>query len=272
MDAATDERLGNDSGNPNHFIFPMRLRMAKYALLLIGLLLLAGCQTQTSMVQTLPQPNLNAPRIAQRQYSAPPAVPAANSPRTNPTQTVAGVPRDWIPTAPARPWRWIIIHHSATPSGGAVAFDKMHRQKGWDELGYHFVIGNGTDTRDGQIEVGPRWPKQKWGAHAKTPDNRYNDYGIGICLVGNFDTDRPTAAQMRSLSKLVAYLMKTYHIPADRVLGHGDTKPTDCPGHHMSVAAVRRMATQILASSGVTVEGQTQSASTTGLPADSPRQ
>ena len=104
-------------------------------------------------------------------------------------------------TAQARPVRWPI-------------FDKEHRAKGWDGVGYHFVIGNGTNTGDGQIEVAPRWPIQKWGAHAKTPDNRYNEYGIGICLVGNFDTARPTAKQMQSLEKLVAYLMQTYHIPA----------------------------------------------------------
>jgi hypothetical protein len=234
--------------------------MAKHALWLFSLLALVGCHAQTSMVQTLPPPTHDAPRIAQRQSPASPRVTPTEPPRTSHSSTVAGVPREWIPNASPRPWRWIVIHHSATPSGGAAAFDKMHRQKGWDELGYHFVIGNGTDTRDGQIEVGPRWPKQKWGAHAKTADNRYNDYGIGICLVGNFDVDRPTAAQMRSLSKLVAYLMRTYHIPASRVLGHGDTKPTDCPGHHMNVAAVRRMATQILADSGAQVEPETQAA------------
>jgi N-acetyl-anhydromuramyl-L-alanine amidase AmpD len=116
------------------------------------------------------------------------------------------------------------------------------------------VIGNGTESGDGQIEVGPRWPKQKWGAHAKTPNNEFNDYGIGICLVGNFDIERPTAAQMRSLAKLVAYLEKNYRVPASRVLGHSDTKPTDCPGRNLSVATVRRMASQALADSGETVE------------------
>ena len=161
---------------------------------------------------------------------------------------LAGVPHDWIPSPGAiNPdgWRYIVIHHSATPAGGAKAFDRMHREKGWDELGYHFVIGNGTDTSDGQIEVGSRWPKQKWGAHAKTPDNRFNKTGIGICLVGNFDTQRPTRAELQSVSRLVAYLMKTYHIPADHVIGHSDTKATDCPGHNLHVAEVRRMAVQL---------------------------
>ena len=51
-------------------------------------------------------------------------------------------------------------------------------------LAYHFVIGNGTDTQDGQIEMGSRWLKQLQGGHVK---NHYiNEVGIGICLVGNF--------------------------------------------------------------------------------------
>lgn len=231
-------------------------------LLFIAIVALTGCAQQSLLVSTVPPPDLNGPRVAAQ--PAPDRTPAVAPPASRPPQapmTVAGVPRNWIPTASPRPWRWIVIHHSATPSGGAAAFDRMHRAKGWDELGYHWVIGNGTDTADGQIEVGPRWPKQKWGAHAKTADNRYNDYGIGICLVGNFDKDRPTAAQLRSLARLVAYLMKTYHITPDRVIGHGDTKPTDCPGHNMNLAAVRRMATQALADSGDLFEPHPRTAS-----------
>ena len=100
------------------------------------------------------------------------------------------------------------------------------------------------------MEVGPRWPKQKWGAHAQTPDEQFNKFGIGICLVGNFDQQHPTDAQLRSTAKLVAYLMKTYGIPASHVIGHGDTKPTDCPGRNMHVAVVRRMSVQLLADAG----------------------
>ena len=154
--------------------------------------------------------------------------------------------QDWVPVPP-RPWQWIVIHHSATPYGNAQIIDGWHREKGWDELGYHFVIDNGNGGADGRVEVGPRWTKQKWGAHTKTTDNRFNDFGIGICLVGNFDVDHPSEAQMRSLANLVAFLMKTYHIPAERVLGHSDAKPTDCPGRFMNVAEVRQRASQLLA-------------------------
>jgi hypothetical protein len=162
------------------------------------------------------------------------------------TQPAMAVPADWIAPVAPRDWQWIIIHHSATTFGNAAIIDAWHRQKGWDELGYHFVVGNGSNSGNGQVEVGPRWIKQKWGAHTRTPDNRFNETGIGICVVGNFDFDHPTAAQMQSLARLVAYLMKTYKIPPERVIGHGQAKPTDCPGRFMNVLEVRRLALAIL--------------------------
>lgn len=146
------------------------------------------------------------------------------------------------PAVPARAWKYIIVHHSDTASGSALRFHRAHLARGWDSLGYDFVIGNGTETKDGMIEVGPRWTKQLTGAHTGTPDNSYNDFGIGICLVGNFDESRPTAKQLDSLARLCAYLMRTYDIPADRIIGHRDAKPTNCPGKHVSLDAIREAA------------------------------
>jgi N-acetylmuramoyl-L-alanine amidase len=224
------------------------------SLIIITLLTLVGCQSQ-SVVDNLPQPNFNGPNVAAAPIVVQPMPQIAPAPaiaKADPTPAYVGsVPRDWIPNAGAhRDWYWIVIHHSASPSGSMRDFDREHKQKGWDECGYDFVIGNGTNSRNGQVEVGPRWPVQKYGAHAYTPDERFNQHGIGICLVGNFDIDRPTAAQMQSLTKLVTYLMKTYHIPANRVLGHKDTKPTDCPGRNFNVAAVRRLVSQQVANAG----------------------
>ncbi len=139
-------------------------------------------------------------------------------------------------------WTSIVIHHSATANGGASAFDKYHREaNGWDELGYHFVIGNGTHTSDGHIEVGSRWHKQKHGAHCKTPDNYYNNHGIGICLVGNFERTSPTAKQMAALIRLTRFLADRCHIPAYRVTTHSCVNhKTRCPGRYFSLAMVQR--------------------------------
>jgi N-acetyl-anhydromuramyl-L-alanine amidase AmpD len=147
----------------------------------------------------------------------------------------SGNTSEWRVDGPERPWRYIVIHHSATPTGSADEFDRMHRAKGWDELGYHFVIGNGTGSGNGEVEIGGRWTKQKHGAHAKIPGHpEYNDVGIGICLVGNFDVTRPTEAQMASLAKLVRFLMDRYGIPRAHIYGHGQLKPTDCPGKNFN--------------------------------------
>ena len=145
-----------------------------------------------------------------------------------------------------------------------AVFDKEHRAKGWDGVGYHFVIGNGTNSGDGQIEVTPRWPVQKWGAHAKTMDNRFNEYGIGICMVGNFDVERPTPAQVKSLTRLTAWLMQTYHISPQNVLGHRDTKPTDCPGKFVNVGTIRQAAAQTIVDAGgkLTADSPTLAAGT----------
>jgi hypothetical protein len=214
-----------------------------------------GCQAPSSGVASVPPPSFNGPNVATPAPVRPVEQPKPAAPATPPPPVArATVPLDgpkaWAPKAQARGWKWIVIHHSATPAGDAAEFDKMHKSKGWDELGYHFVIGNGTNSGDGQIEVGPRWAKQKYGAHTKTADNRFNDYGIGICLVGNFDLERPTPKQMQSLARLTAYLMKTYRVPASRIIGHGDAKATECPGRFMDLAHLKRMAGQALANAG----------------------
>jgi len=148
----------------------------------------------------------------------------------------------WVPPNPSNRWTCIVIHHSGSDAGGADRFDEWHRKRGWDELGYHFVIGNGTDTAMGQVEVGPRWTEQKHGAHTKTDDEYYNQHGIGICLVGNFDKYPPNPRQMESLARLVKYLCRQYHIPVSHIYTHGGiTHKTDCPGKYFDLAKLKHM-------------------------------
>ncbi len=132
-------------------------------------------------------------------------------------------------------WRQIVIHHSATNGGDAHAFDTYHREKRkWaNGLAYHFVIGNGSGSKDGEIEVGERWTKQIHGAHTANMDT--NRIAIGICLVGNFEEEHvPTQNQMKSLISLINYLSNRYHIPKSNVIGHNQVtqKSTACPGKH----------------------------------------
>lgn len=253
MQKRTQDSGRSTQHSPAYCLLPHSTDIAfvpKFLAVILGLALLAGCQ-QDQSVEYAPPPSLQPPVV---QPPPPPRHPGYTPPRSTtplyrvPYRTSPQVatpwPRNWIPNAPGKQWKWIVIHHSDTAVGSAVSFDRFHREvRHWDELGYHFVIGNGTGSSDGLVEVGPRWPKQKWGAHAGV--EAYNEFGIGICLVGDFSARRPTAAQLQSLNRLTAFLMQRYRIPPERVIGHGSIpgKKTNCPGKYLDIAQVRRQAT-----------------------------
>jgi hypothetical protein len=143
------------------------------------------------------------------------------------------LPSAWMPAARMRSWRYIVIHHQAATRGSASLIDRVHLARGMDGLGYHFVVGNGSLSGDGEIEVGFRWTQQTHGAHTRAvqgDDNRWNEYGIGICLVGDFRNEEPSAAQMAAVVRLVRRLRRAFRIPVDRVVPHDFVKPTICPG------------------------------------------
>ena len=141
------------------------------------------------------------------------------------------LPREVADVAAERAWNVIVVHHSATAVGGAASFDRTHRAKGEAGVGYHFVIGNGTDTGDGALETTFRWREQRDGAHAKGWDAQ----SVGICLVGNFEDTRPSPAQMRTLVLLVRHLRARYGIPGERVMAHSAVNATKCPGARFSM-------------------------------------
>ncbi len=141
-----------------------------------------------------------------------------------------------------RPWKYVVVHHSAAEKGGLDQIDRDHRKiLGFEGCGYHFVIGNGTDSPDGQIEIADRWLNQKHGVHCRNGKNSdVNEYGIGICLVGNFDQTKPTAKQVAAARALVAYLSDRYQIASDHVGAHDQFAdgPTACPGKNFPSDAI----------------------------------
>jgi len=155
-------------------------------------------------------------------------------------------PGDWLPPSYLeKKWSAIVIHHSGTTNGNTAIFDEWHRQGNhWEGVGYDFVIGNGTDSADGQVEVTFRWRQQMTGAHCKTPNNWANENAIGICLVGNFNHTLPTERQMQSLVELIRFLQGRYRIPQSRIYGHNTmpgAKVTDCPGKKFPMSRLKSM-------------------------------
>jgi hypothetical protein len=144
-------------------------------------------------------------------------------------------------------WQFIVVHNSGTRQGNARVFDYYHRhvRRMQNGLAYHFVIGNGTSTGNGQIEVGDRWRRQINGGHVHS--DYLNNISLGICLVGDFNRDQPTRAQLDACEELIRYLRERCgktergQIP---VKPHREMNPprwpTDCPGDVFPYSWFRR--------------------------------
>lgn len=91
--------------------------------------------------------------------------------------------------------------------------------------------------KDGEVQPTFRWYRQLQGAHAGKRE--YNEHGIGIALVGNFEKHPPTPAQLRALKTLLDFLTKKYGIDSKKILGHKDIKATACPGKLFPLQQIR---------------------------------
>ena len=138
-------------------------------------------------------------------------------------------------------WQYIVAHHSAIRQGNAAIYDKNHRRRGMENgLAYHFVIGNGVDSGDGEIEIGPRWVNQLEGGHVRRRE--VNLHGIGVCLVGNFEETHPTRRQMKSFTALVDYLREHCVTGNYTFAGHKeiDLNHTVCPGRYFPLKSMHK--------------------------------
>jgi hypothetical protein len=146
-----------------------------------------------------------------------------------------------------RRWQFIVVHNSGTRQGNARVFDYYHRhvRRMQNGLAYHFVIGNGTSTGNGQVEVGDRWRRQINGGHVHS--DYLNNISLGICLVGDFNRGQPTRAQLDACEELIRYLRDRCG-KTDRgaipVRPHREMNPprwpTDCPGDDFPYSWFRR--------------------------------
>ena len=122
----------------------------------------------------------------------------------------------------------IVVHCSATHEDMDIGVEEIRKwhvnERGWADIGYHFVV-----RRDGTIEDGR--PLDQPGAHVQG----HNSNSIGICWVGGTSKangrpqDNRTAEQTASLFNLIYHLQQEF--PGAAVLGHRDFKGVSkaCP-------------------------------------------
>ncbi len=133
---------------------------------------------------------------------------------------------------PRKATRRIVLHHSASRADTTWQdIHQWHLNNGWAGIGYHYVI-----HADGGVYRGR--PEGMSGAHAyQDRDHEANSDGIGICIVGNFETGVPTEAQLASTVDLIRDIRTRY--PGIPVIGHCDVMPTACPGRKFPWAELK---------------------------------
>lgn len=120
---------------------------------------------------------------------------------------------------------YIILHHSAG-SGNIEAVHNYHKGLGWAGIGYNFYI-----RRDGSV-----WKGRGIDAIGTHTKGNYNYRSIGICAEGNFQNEKMSEAQKKSLIELVAYIWAKY--PNVKIIGHRDADATACPGANFPMAEI----------------------------------
>ncbi|MBC7836033.1 MAG: N-acetylmuramoyl-L-alanine amidase [Phycisphaerales bacterium] len=137
-------------------------------------------------------------------------------------------------------WQAIVIHHSGSAVGSPASIATEHEARGLKGLGHHFLIGNGSGMRNGEINACFRWLDQLPGAHAAGPQGDWHNLNaISICLVGDGNRRAFTQAQVQSTVQLVEALCRELDIPRDKVLLHSAVANTSDPGDLFPEAAFR---------------------------------
>jgi N-acetylmuramoyl-L-alanine amidase len=124
----------------------------------------------------------------------------------------------------------IVVHYSATYPDTYVdrsIIDRWHKDRGFREIGYHWVI-----TRDGTLQEGR--PEGTMGAGVRGHNSA--DI-IHVCWAGGLERAtgpnkgvwNPAKVQEDRLVELIRNIQKR-HPKATTVVGHIDLGPSQCPG------------------------------------------
>lgn len=141
---------------------------------------------------------------------------------------------------------WLVVHTAAAYDFKAKRavyqsvetlrqYHKSHN--GWDDIGYHWVIGGDGTCYPGRAE-------EVIGSHV----GGWNARTIGICVTGHADLVPFKPVQTAELIRLCARKCEQYKLPASRVIGHREADDhgapavtKTCPGVLVDMDEIRRL-------------------------------
>jgi len=129
----------------------------------------------------------------------------------------------------------VIIHHSFTPktldlNKAVKSFSENHRvrlhqpqSKTGSYCAYHYVIGANGRIIQTRLDDEIGYHASSWPV---------NERSIGICLLGNFDAEKPNPEQLWALRDKIKAIKQSHFIT--EVSGHRKYSAKDCPGRNFT--------------------------------------
>ena len=127
----------------------------------------------------------------------------------------------------------ITLHHMGSPRIMTPQDDPVAKLRGLQEWGkndrnwwdvcYHFLI-----WLDGTIYEGRDYH------YIGDTNTKYNPKGhFLISVMGNYNRQEPTEAQINAITDLMAWAVQEFNVPLDKIYGHCDVAATGCPGKYL---------------------------------------
>jgi len=131
--------------------------------------------------------------------------------------TVPGIRTKTVPRELLVENKFIIIHHTGT-SGATVDQIETSELRQYKHMPYHFIVDKDWSYRK-YLELDKN--------AGSTMNHRWNQRAIQIAMVGNFNNEYPTQAQMSTLNYLIAEIEKKKW--PQEITGHKEIDATACP-------------------------------------------
>jgi hypothetical protein len=157
------------------------------------------------------------------------------------------------------PAQALTVHHAATanddpdPAATIRAIYQYHAvELGWGDIGYHFLIDKAGVLYEGRWSGVDGLPGHREDGQVATAGHvlGFNTGNLGIALLGEFTNRAPTAAARRTLTLLLAALVRVHGMDplgavhyvnpvnaaakdVDTLSGHRDWLATECPGEKL---------------------------------------
>ena len=129
-------------------------------------------------------------------------------------------------------WQGIMLHHTAgAKTDNAASIRKVHKIRGWGDIGYHFVL----EIKDGRGYLKQGRNVMYNGAHAGV--DYYNKNYLGIVIPGNYSNYPVDSAVYNDLIDAMCHIIKKYGL--SHIRGHREVKATQCPGNNINMDKVR---------------------------------